>query len=468
MAEFELRHYQKDALNGIKKHYSKSQKRVLLHLATGGGKTVIFCQVLKGAKQKGRNAIMVVRGRKLVDQASKRLEREGVEHGVLMAGHKKYDPKYPIQICSIDTLRSRNLRPKADIIVIDEAHLAVSDSYKEFLRDYPNAFTLAVTATPYTDKSLRHMADHVVKPIGVQDLIDQGFLVAPKYFAPSIPDLSGVRTQNTSEGKDFNNKQLSSVMEDGQLMGDVATHWLELAKGRPTLAFCVSVAHSIKLTNYLNERGIRAQHVDANSTDDERQRVIDMLEGGELDVICNVGILCTGVDIPSVSCIIMARPTKSLNLYIQQAGRGTRIADGKEDFIILDHAGNVLRHGFITEEKEANLDEDKIQKKVERVISPKQCEVCFAIFEGTVCPTCGNQNESKARSWAVVDGNLKELKPEDLDPVLIFIKDMKRIQKERGYKRGWVYYQVKEKFGDQIADAHFPKRQVPYWVTRGA
>lgn len=462
---FELRPYQKDALTEIRKHYSKSQKKVLLHLATGGGKTVVFCQVLKGARDKGKHAIMVVRGRKLVDQASQRLDREGVEHGVLMAGHKKYAPMFPIQVCSIDTLRARKLRPKADLIVIDEAHLATSKSYMDFIADYPEAFLLPVTATPYTEKSLRHLADHVVKPIKIQELIRQGFLVPARYFAPSLPDLTGVKTTNTSEGRDFNNKQLTTVMEDGQLMGDIADHWLTLAKGRPTLAFCVSVSHSKRLTEYLNERGIRAKHVDADSTDEERQEAINALEDRRLDIICNVGIFCTGVDIPCVSCIVFARPSKSLNLYIQQAGRGTRPASGKQDFIILDHAGNVLRHGFICEEKEANLDA-KTKEKAEPVVSPKQCEVCFAVYRGAVCPSCGNQNEAKARKFSVIDGNLKELKPEDLDPIKKYIDNLKRLRKEKGYKQGWVYYQVKEKYGEVIAEKYFPKRFVPDWVYR--
>ena len=130
---FELRPYQTNALNKIRSEYAQDNKKVLLHLATGAGKTVIFCEVLKGAHLKGKSAIMIVRGRKLVDQAHKRLAKYNVPHGVLMAGHKLFKPNEAIQICSIDTLISRKLKPKADIIVIDETHLATSDGYKNFL-----------------------------------------------------------------------------------------------------------------------------------------------------------------------------------------------------------------------------------------------------------------------------------------------------------------------------------------------
>ena len=145
--------------------------------------------MVKAAVEKKRNAVILVRGRKLVDQASQRLFRENVTHGVLMAGHWNYKPTMPVQVCSVDTLIARKLRPKADLIIIDEAHLAISDGYREVIADYPDAFIVAVTATPYVDKSLTHVAQTVVHPISMNELIEQGFLVPFRYFAPSTPEL---------------------------------------------------------------------------------------------------------------------------------------------------------------------------------------------------------------------------------------------------------------------------------------
>jgi len=463
---FELRPYQTEALNLIRGEYAKKNKKVLLHLATGAGKTVIFCQILKGSYTKGKKAIMVVRGRKLVDQASQRLDREGVPHGVMMAGHKKYDPTQSIQVCSIDTLISRDLRPEADLIVVDEAHLAISGGYKRFIELYPEAYILAVTATPYVDQSLRHLADVVVSPISVKELIDQKYLAPPKYFTHSVPDLKGVKTSNSKDGRDYVQRQLEAVMDVPKIMGDIATTWMEKAQGRPTLAFCVSVSHSQSLCSHLQKLGIRAAHVDASSSDKERQAYISMLENGELDILCNCGILCVGVDIPAVSAIILARPTKSKNLHIQQMGRGTRNLAGKNDFLVLDHAGNVLKHKFLTTEHEIDLDEKAKAKKVS-VDFVKQCSVCFGVFESneTECPYCGNTEQTKIRSIKTVDGELKEIKPEDLDPVAQFITRMKAIQKERGYKKGWVYFKLVEKFGEETANKYMPKRFVPSWIS---
>jgi len=351
--------------------------------------------------------------------------------------------------------------------VIDEAHYATSPSYVKFMALYPNAYVLPVTATPYTSKGLRHIAETVVKPIRVAELIEQGYLAPPRYFSRSLPDLKGVRSSTGKDGKDFVQAQLSAIMENSPLMGDIAKHWLEKAKGRPTVAFCCSVKHSIAVKDSLLEQGIRAAHVDANSSDEERQHYIDQLEAGELDVLCNCGILCTGVDIPKASCIILARPTKSLNLHIQQMGRGTRMAPGKNDFIVLDHAGNVLRHGFITDEHEANLDEYKEKEETAKRVT-KTCEECYAVFEGKECPECGNTNLAKTRSYASVDGNLEELSPEDLDPVSIRIKELKKVRKDKGYKRGWLYHRIKEEFGEIIAEQQFPRREVPWWINRGS
>ena len=457
-----LRPYQNQALTEIRGQFRYS-KKVLLHLATGGGKTVIFCQVLKGVLDKGMRAIMVVRGRKLVDQASNRLYREGVYHGVMMANHWNYRPHERIQVCSIDTLISRKVAPPADLVVIDEAHLFTSDISKQFFALYPKAFFLPVTATPYTDQPLNHLADRAVHPVTIGDLIDQGFLVRPRYFAPNIPDLTGVHTQNGDYKKD----QLQNVMMGGTLVGDVITHWKNIAQNRPTLVFAVSIAHSQALVRSFNEQGIPAAHCDADSSDSERNDIIKRLESGELKVISNVGIFCTGVDIPALSCVVFARPTKSYILYIQQAGRGTRPFGGKSDFIILDHAGNVLRHGFIENEREAILDGK--EKRSERSESPATCPVCFAVFEATktVCPACGADlgGSSKPRKFEVIDGNLKELAP-DAD-IINFIREKKRIAKENGYKRGWVYWRLVDKFGEAVAEQYMPKPQIPQWMKTG-
>lgn len=451
-----LRPYQADAKAQTREHFRQGKRKVLLHLATGGGKTVIFSDIMKDVVAAGKRPLMVVRGRKLVDQASQRLSAEGVYHGVMMAGHWNYQPIAPAQVCSIDTLISRGLTPPADLIVIDEAHMAISKGYHDWLSNYPKAYILAVSATPFVQTSLRHIADVVVKPITVQELVNQGFLVAPRYFSPSVPDLSNVKISRTT--KDYDQVELADAMDSKNLVGDIVTHWKNIGENRPTICFASSVQHSKNIVQQFNERGISAEHCEANTSDNERKEILKRLETGSTKIVSNVGILCVGADMPYVSCIIMARPTKSYNLYIQQAGRGTRKCAGKDNFILLDHAGNTLRHGFINEERDVDLDGTEV--KLEK--TPRVCSSCFAVYYGFSC-SCGfSKDESieQGRDKITLDGELEEINVMPIKAMILRdIELFKEIRKKRGYKPGWEFHQVKDKWGERIAFEHFPYKR---------
>lgn len=458
-----LRPYQSKAIEQVRLHYATESKKVLLKLATGGGKTVIFSQIMKTAAERGKRCIMAVRGRSLVEQASARLIREGITHGVHMAGHWNYYPPAKIQICSIDTLLARNLVPPGDLIVLDEAHYATSEGYRKFLRNYPNAFILAVTATPYVDKSLRHVADQIISPISFKELVEQGYLVDARYYAPVNLDLSGIKISQST--KDYAVEQLSDFMQQGALMADTVTNWKKFAQDRSTICFATSIGHSKNIVQQFLNNGIKAEHCDADTPDKERTNVLRRLESGETKVVSNVGILCVGVDLPFVGCITMARPTKSYNLFIQQAGRGTRPFAGKNDFILLDHAGNVLRHGFINEEPQANLD-GKLPKPGGN--PPKTCTQCFAVYIGFKCQ-CGFRNPvgERTRDLIEVDGTLGEIS--DLPFEAQFVREVERLKKERrskGFKPGWVYYKLIEIYGADIVEQYYPRREVPAWVKK--
>lgn len=461
------RPYQEAAIEEIRNYFAAGVKKVLLKLPTGGGKTFVFCRIMDLAVKKNKRCIMVVRGRKLVDQASKRLLRERIPHGVLMAGHWNYCPTAPIQVCSIDTLRSRKLYPKADLVVYDEAHFAISPSYMEFVDHYPDAFHLPVTATPFVDKPLTHIAQVVVNPITVQDLIDQGFLVPARYFYPSQVDLTGVKTSSAT--KDYVIEDLEKVMNNSAITGDIIDNWIAKGESRPTIIFAVSIAHSLKITEEFNARGIKAIHIEANTPEKEREEAIKKLEIGEVKVISNVGILCTGVDIPPLSCIIMARPTKSYNLYIQQAGRGTRPFQGKQDFFLFDHVGNILRHGLITDEREVFLD-GKPKKEIKSP-SLKTCSNCYNVVQNfvQVCPRCGNPmvalNQNGKRELEQVDGELVELSALPIEvKAKQRLEQLKQTRKANGYKRGWVFHRLASEFGEELAQKIFPKPNVPDWI----
>lgn len=457
----EDRAYQSSAMSSIRNYFKKGEKKVLLHLATGGGKTVVFCEIMKATVAKGKKAIMVVHGKNLVDQASQRLLREGVQHGVIQANHWLKNLKAPIQICSITTLYKRKIAPETDLVVIDEAHLAQSKSFKWLAEQYQDKFFLPVTATPYPVHSLRHIANVVVKPITVKELISQGYLVNARYFAPSKPNLDNVSID--SKTKDYNLGELATACNTDGLVGDVVNHYKKLANDLPAICFAVNKKHSKFLVEKFLEAGISAIHVEDKTGYNERKSIMEKHASGEIKVICNVNILCTGVDMPYLRAVIMARPTKSKILFIQQAGRGTRPYKDKPNFLLIDHARNIEQHGFITQEHEAELD-GKPKKTKEIDLKIRTCENCFAVYgeDDDCCPECGYKKPAPKRDTSHKDGELVEIQEKEVQMFHSgipgfdsqIVRWIDRAEKS-GYAPGWVFHEMKKKYGQQIAEKHY-------------
>jgi superfamily II DNA or RNA helicase len=233
-------------------------------------------------------------------------------------------------------------------------------------------------------------------------------------------------------------------METSQLTGKVVEHWKKIVVDRPTICFAVNVHHSRLLVERFMQAGIPAEHCDADVPDKERNEIIARLERGETKVVCNVGIFCTGVDIPSLGAIIMARPTQSKNLFIQQAGRGTRPSPGKENCILLDHAGNIGRHGLPTDEPPVDLD-GRIKEK--SIGETKLCKECFCSYRGAKCPECGSEPPEVVREIKESDDELKELVESEVDPIKRALKDFLKQAKLKGWKPGAAYHKLVTRFG---------------------
>ena len=287
----------------------------MLVLPTGAGKTLCFCKILHSVHVNKKKAVLVVHGVELVQNASQRLFLEDVPHGVIQGNHFNNRPDENIQVCSITTLYRRKKAPDADILIIDEAHMATSKSYKWLADQYQNAFFMPVTATPNVKKGLRHISDDYVAPIGINGLIEEGFLCPPRYFSPSKIDVSGVKID--SKTGDYVTSQLEEVMDDVSVYGDLVENYKRKGENRKALIFAVTVEHSKKIKSHFNNAGITCEHIDAKTPRSEREEVFRKLEAGEIQAITNVGVLTVGVDIPCLGALIFARPTMSYNLWIQ-------------------------------------------------------------------------------------------------------------------------------------------------------
>lgn len=456
----ELRPYQELAIKQIKECFGMGED-VILQMPTGSGKTVVFSQILKECYLKKIPALMIVRGRQLVAQAEARLRREGISFGVYMANYHGFRKCEPIQIGSIDTILRRKEFPPARVVVADEVHLFTSKASKDFLDHYKDSLKLGVTATPWPESGLGHISRTVIKPTTFTELADQGYVVRPRYFAPSVFEMKGVKTA----GQDYVQSDLEKYMNKNNLIGDVVKHYKERANGRKAVCFATGINHSLRLASVFRDNGIFAVHMDANTPLDERQKLADELRRSQGGVLCNVGVLGLGIDYPWLDCVIDARPTKSLILYHQHLGRATRPFEGKKDFIYLDHAGNCLRHGMIEEDIPARLD---TTDSVHVVKSPTTCMICFAVFLGSVCPSCDNRNPVKFRRVEVKEGTLVELTPELIQKnYKKKLEQMRKVGKDgKPYKRGWKYFQAVRELGKEEAEKLFPPRKVPDWIRQ--
>lgn len=455
-----LRHYQIKALDEIKAHIANGNRKILLVMPTGSGKTTVFCEILKTMYFLDNHAILVVRGRKLVEQASDRLTREFVPHSVMMGNDKRRNDAEIIQTASVDTLFARKMVPNAKLIVIDEAHLAMSAAFDFLLDQYPDAIIIAVTATPFHKRGFKHMAEVIVSPVTVKDLIADGFLVPGRYFVPSVPDLSHVKKASG----DYVTKDLAGAMNQARLFGPIVESYRQKALGRPALLFAVNISHSKRLCASFNESGISAVHIDSNHTRAVRDDAIQNLLSGRILVLCSVGLMLVGVDIPCVSVLIVARPTLSYNVHVQMLGRGTRPFPGKSDFIVLDHAGNTPKHGFLETYRSFGLDGQQQIVRIDTLTcatcyctySPKVSKSCPGILpDDTVCGIIPKVTESKpSKLTHDEDAKLIEALTEDelegMDQCA-WVKSKCREAALKGYKKGWAFLQIQKRYGKEVA-----------------
>ena len=274
-----------------------------------------------------------------------------MEHGVHMAGREDLeDPWATVTVASIDTALARILKrgrrpfPDPDLIVVDEAHLSITKHRQDLLDIWPEARLLGLTATPSRKdgKALGVIYDKLIEPITVEQLTEHGYLVPARYFSLSKPDLARVETL----AGDYHQGQLSEVMAHPGLVADVVQTWLARGADRRTAVFATSIAHSTALAEVFQRAGVAAEHVDAGTQTSDRTAIFGRFSSGATQVLCNCFLAAYGFDLPDLACIVLARPTKSLVLYLQMLGRGLRTAEDKSDCLVLDHSGAVHEHGF--------------------------------------------------------------------------------------------------------------------------
>jgi superfamily II DNA or RNA helicase len=404
-----VRPHQEKAISMIRQSLGRGNKRVILQAGTGFGKTFVSASIIRSALAKGKRVVFTVPRTMLVNQTIREFEAEGINHiGVIQADHPRCDYDAPVQIASVQTMQRRGVPTECDLVLVDEAHLSPNLIYA-WMRACPSLPFVGLTATPW----MAGMGDHwqdLVMPISLRELIEQGYLSPFTVYAPSHPDLSGVGTT----ADDYKQGELSEVMQENRLVADVVETWKQRAQGLPTLIFAVDLAHAKKIQGQFAEAGINMGYVEANTDAPERQFLLDQMSQGKLAGIVSVGTMTTGVD-ADVRCVVLARPTKSEPLFVQMIGRGLRTAPGKEKCVILDHADNHARLGFVTDihheelRKGKEKPKPKQHEKPERL--PRECPSCGTLRTRGPCPGCGFE-PTRQSDLEFEEGVLREITPQ--------------------------------------------------------
>lgn len=441
----QLRPYQTDLINRIYESWVAGSSNVLAVLPTGAGKTVLFSHIISQT----RGVVFAIAHRQeLICQMSMALARYGVHHSILAPqpvvkwiihrhtrelGTHYYDPESRRTVCGVRSLWNKRDKPAvsrriahAELVVQDEGHhVAGGNEWCKVLNVFPATTRgLFVTATPERadGKGLgRHasgLIDDMVVGVGMRELIGARYLTDYRIFGPYTNiDLSDVKIGSTG---DYTTPGMVATVRKSRIVGDVPAAYLQFAAGKIGVTFVPDIQTGEDMAAAYTGAGVPSRLVHAKTPDKERQESVDMLARGDLKQLVNVDIFGEGFDLPAIEVCSMARPTESYPLYAQQFGRALRPMDGKSHAIIIDHVGNVKRHGLPDRARQWSLDNRERRSNGKRdpdMVPVRTCRACLAVYESWEkdCPYCGWVYAPDARGTVEqVDGDLYELDPEVL------------------------------------------------------
>lgn len=434
----ELRPYQIKVIQDMQKEWALGAKNVAIQMATGSGKTACFSYVMA---HNLHPSIAIAHRKELVSQISLTLARYGVRHNIVAqnetireivsihmaeVGRSFYDPQAKPVVAGVDTLirlpASTSWFKNISLVVQDEAHHVLADNkWGKAAELFPNARGLYPSATPVRadGRGLGRHADGIIDKliigISMRELIHLGYLTEYRIFAPSSDiDMSDVSV--TASG-DFSPPKLRKAVHKSHITGDVVAHYLRIAPGLPGVTFAVDIEAATEIAAEFRNNGVPAEVISSKTPDLLRSHIMRRFRAGEILQLVNVDLLGEGVDVPAISVVSMARPTASYGLYSQQFGRALRPSPGKTHAIIIDHVGNVLRHGLPDANRTWSLDRrERKSKRPDDVVPLKTClnPVCLGVYPRTLkaCPNCGFYTPPVLRgSPEQVDGDLTELDP---------------------------------------------------------
>ena len=431
-----LRDYQLDLIYKVSLAWRNNFKRPCIVLPCGGGKSIIAADMAKRTTDNNKNVLFLVHRKELCEQ----IENTFTDYGVNMD---------LCQIGMVQTITRRtNKITKPNLIITDENHHCVANSYKKIYNAYPDVYCVGVTATPVrlNGGGLGEINDKLIIGPSARELIDMNCLSDYDYYAPPVADLTGLR----SRAGDYVAEDIEQALSKPKIYGDVIKYYRELSDGKQAICYCPTIKYSQMIVENFKSAGISAEHIDGNTPKNKRAEIIDNFRLGNIKILCNVDLVGEGFDVPDCNTSILLRPTKSLSLYIQQSMRCMRYKPNKRATII-DHVGNVHRFGLPSQDRAWTLEPKPVKKSEGATVKVKQCTECFFTHTpALICPNCGHIYAPERKSpKEVKDARLRKIN----ETVKQYTKseqcgsfaELAAWGKQRGYKPGWAYHQAKSR-----------------------
>lgn len=409
---------------------------------------------------KNNNRVMFLIHRKeVLDQAIKTFNEQGVNPDLLTAG-------------MVQTLTRRvDKLPIPNVILVDEAHHALAKSYQRILSKFSKAIVLLFTATPHRTgrAQLDQIADDIIVGQSIHELTEKGFLAPFRYFQPPN-DFNRNLLKRSSTG-DFTNESMQEAMST-KIFGHIVKQYKRIANGMQAVVYTYSVDSAIKIANEFNSEGISAIEVDGTTSKEKRDLAVQKFREQEIKILVNVNLFTEGVDLPNVDCVIMARPTASLALYLQFSMRCLNPRPGKTA-IIIDHANNFKTFGYPDDDRDWKKAIKSGRQKSKSLLkdpglSIVTCDYCFAVVRASEvkdgkCPICGkpikvheakpvsdvdlveaSKERQKAIHEIVKNDLLKSVANKSVSE-LHSLRELLAYAKLHSYKPGWAWFQAKRK-----------------------
>lgn len=456
---FKLRDYQQETVDNIYQSMKQGNRRIIVQQPPRTGKTVIMAEIARKTTSKGNRIMFIIHRKEVLAQAKATFEQQNVNMNLATMG-------------MIQTLTRRvNKLAEPQLILIDEAHHALSQSYRRIIDAFPNAYILYFTATPIRTghDQLDQIADDIIVGKSIKWLTQHHFLAPFHYYGLGDIDRSKLRKQNG----DYSSQSMDEAISH-QIYGHIVQQYQRLANGKQAVVYCHSIESAKKVTEQFTQAGITAAEIDGDTDAKARDQLVQKFRDQRLTILANVNLFTEGVDLPNVDCVIMARPTSSLALYLQFSMRCLNPRKGKTA-VIIDHVDNFLNFGLPSSDRnwsEAIVTKDKRKAKSNTDNGPAiaQCNYCFGTFyrdqvKDNCCPLCGHELREENKDYKIVNVDLQEIKENQAvehrkkmiqqilnDQVMANVADksvgqlhgLKEFQayaKLHGYQPGWAWHQ---------------------------